>query len=947
MYGITETTVHVSYRPVSAADVTAGVGSVVGCAIPDLGMYLLDRYGNLVPRGVVGEIYVSGAGVVRGYLDRPGLTAERFVPDPFSGEPGARLYRSGDLARWRADGDLEYMGRADAQIKIRGFRVEPGEVETALRGLAGVVDAAVVARDGGSGEKMLVGYLVMAPVAVLDGVEARRLLGERLPGHMVPGRLMTVAALPLTAHGKLDVQALPVPDAARGDLGEAFVGPRTLREELLAGVWGRVLGVERVGVHDNFFALGGDSIRAVRVVARCRELGMEVGVVDVFRHPTVGALATVVREGGAVGGAGEGGRTAPFSLLTADDRERLPQGVEDAYPLATLQLGMIYHGGWGEGSSTYHDVFSYRIRLPYAAAALREALAQIVRCHPLLRAKVDLVGYAEPLQMIYEQVALPLAEERDLRGLGEEEQEQVIDARLRAERSVSFGPGQLLWRAFVHERGAELFQFSLSFHHALLDGWSAASLFTELFACYRAVLAGRQGAVTAPASLYRDFVAAERAVLAGGAARAGWQRVLSGAESTLMAGPERDGVAVDRQSGRLVVADGVLEGLRAVAAAAGAPLKSVLLAVHLRVLGLILGRADVMSGVVTNGRLEQTDGDRCLGLFLNTLPVRARFAGGTWLEWVRQVFVAEQEMLALRRCPLAAVVQACGGAPLFDVVFNYTDFHVYDEGDGLQAWSGGGKAFEQTSFPMGVSFGIRRRGDKLGMQVVWEAARVQGGAAEAVVGWYEAALQAATVADGDCQAFRLSRAAESGGAGGGGARRAAGAAGGDHPWAVRVVRCRVSGGHRGGVRGRGLDVRGAGGAGESAGAAAAQLGRRCGDAGRRVPGSQLRAGLVDVGRVEGGRYLRAGGSGATGGAHGAHDGRCWSLAGADQQGAAAAGRGVRGACGRGGGFWASCWLGSRRRARRWPWARSTVPTSCLPRDRLESRRAVWRCIAAP
>jgi acyl carrier protein len=263
--------------------------------IPDLGVHVLDRRGRPVPAAVPGELHVGGAGVCRGYLERPGLTAERFVPDPFAGAAGARLYRSGDLARFRPPGELEYLGRIDHQIKIRGFRIEPAEIEAALAAHPRVRQAAVVARDDLPSGRGLVAYYVAAGEADDD---LRTWLRARLPEHMVPSWLVPVPSLPATATGKLDRRALalgPPPDGARPDLAPAYVPPCTALEQVLAAAWSEALGVDRVGRHDSFFDLGGHSLLATQVVSWVREtFEVELPLADLFAAPTVAGLAAAL-----------------------------------------------------------------------------------------------------------------------------------------------------------------------------------------------------------------------------------------------------------------------------------------------------------------------------------------------------------------------------------------------------------------------------------------------------------------------------------------------------------------------------------------------------------------------------------------------------------------------------------------------------------------------------
>ncbi|MDP5969904.1 amino acid adenylation domain-containing protein, partial [Pseudomonas aeruginosa] len=256
MYGITETTVHVTYRPVSEADLEGGLVSPIGGTIPDLSWYILDRDLNPVPRGAVGELYIGRAGLARGYLRRPGLSATRFVPNPFPGGAGERLYRTGDLARFQADGNIEYIGRIDHQVKVRGFRIELGEIEAALAGLAGVRDAVVLAHDGVGGTQ-LVGYVVADSAEDAERLREslRESLKRHLPDYMVPAHLMLLERMPLTVNGKLDRQALPQPDASLSQ--QAYRAPGSELEQRIAAIWSEILGVERVGLDDNFFELGG------------------------------------------------------------------------------------------------------------------------------------------------------------------------------------------------------------------------------------------------------------------------------------------------------------------------------------------------------------------------------------------------------------------------------------------------------------------------------------------------------------------------------------------------------------------------------------------------------------------------------------------------------------------------------------------------------------------
>jgi amino acid adenylation domain-containing protein len=313
-YGPTEATVWATCYPVTAAAFDAAQDAEVeavpiGRPLPNVRVYVLDAYLNPVPVGVPGELHIGGAGLARGYHRRPGLTAARFVPDPFGGEPGARLYKTGDLARYRPDGSVAYLGRMDDQVKLRGFRVELGEIEATLDAHPAVAQAVVVAR-----EARLVAYWIAADAAAPPTVEVlRRHLAARLPAYMVPAAFVRLDAMPLTPNGKLDRRALPAPDAARPELGAAYVSPRTPIERALCEIWQQVLGVDRVGVRDNFFALGGDSIRSLRIVAQAQAAGWALSPREVFERPTVAELAAVARPAEAAVPAPAAARPSPTS----------------------------------------------------------------------------------------------------------------------------------------------------------------------------------------------------------------------------------------------------------------------------------------------------------------------------------------------------------------------------------------------------------------------------------------------------------------------------------------------------------------------------------------------------------------------------------------------------------------------------------------------------------
>jgi acyl-CoA synthetase (AMP-forming)/AMP-acid ligase II/acyl carrier protein len=295
-YGPTETTVGMLvYRAKGESDERGPVLLPTGRPLSNTKAFVLDAHMEPVPVGVTGELYIGGSGVARGYLNRPGLTAERFVSDPFSSSPGARLYRTGDLVRYLSDGNVEFLGRADHQVKVRGFRIEPSEIEQRLGEHRDVREAVVVLREDSGAKPQLVAYVVPEPGSAPAAAELRRHVKEALPEYMIPAAFVLLDALPRTTHGKLDRRALPAPDAGRPDVEDEFVAARTPQEEAMADIWRQVLKVERVGVHDNFFELGGHSLSAMQVISRVRDLfRVEIQARSIFETPTVEGLTAAV-----------------------------------------------------------------------------------------------------------------------------------------------------------------------------------------------------------------------------------------------------------------------------------------------------------------------------------------------------------------------------------------------------------------------------------------------------------------------------------------------------------------------------------------------------------------------------------------------------------------------------------------------------------------------------
>ncbi|WP_244211017.1 non-ribosomal peptide synthase/polyketide synthase [Amycolatopsis kentuckyensis] len=649
MYGITETTVHVTQH-----DLVSGVDTpgVIGTVLPDLCGYVLDTDLNPVPAGVPGELYVAGDGLARGYLGRPGLTAARFVADPF-GAPGSRMYRSGDRVSRTHDGALRYHGRADQQVKIRGFRIEPGEIEATLLALPEVGSAAVLAREDEPGRKRLVAYVVAAtPDAPPTAARLREHLSRSLPDYMVPSAFVTLGELPLTRNGKLDQRALPAPAAAAAEPAE-FVEPRTGTERTVAAVLAATLGLERVGADGNFFTLGGDSILSIRFTSALREaFGVDVSPRTVFDHPTVAGLAAALPAASA---------TPLSAAITPVDRD-------GELPLSFAQQRLWFLDDFAPGSTDHVTVFGVRLRGELRPDALARALTTLIARHESLRTTFPAVD-GRPRQVVGEpwQLALPVTEvpgEDDLRRLLAEDLARPFD--------LARGP---LLRARLVRLAPDDHALVLALHHIITDGWSMGVLIGELATLYGDERAG----LPALPIQYADFAAWQRDRLTGDfldEQLGFWRRELDGLRP-LDLPTDRPRPATRTSNGaehEFALGAEALAGLRRLSRDRDTTLFTALVAACQLVLRRWSGQDDVAVGTITSGR-DHPEVQDLVGLFVNTVVLRSRVAGhrgfGELLGAVRRTVL---DAFAHQEVPFERIVDELGPdrdpsrTPLFEVL---------------------------------------------------------------------------------------------------------------------------------------------------------------------------------------------------------------------------------------------------------------------------------------
>jgi amino acid adenylation domain-containing protein len=742
-YGPTETTVLATSGRVQADDDASALAPSIGRPIDNTQVYVLDARLEPVAPGLPGEICIGGAGVARGYLGRPDWTAARFVPDPFSTTPGARLYRSNDIGRHRADGSLEFLGRLDQQVKLRGFRIELGEIEAALDRHPRVAAAAVTARPGGDDrDRRLVAYVVGRGGDAVFPAELRAHLLERLPAYMVPETFVPLETLPLTPSGKLDRRALPEPPAdiqARADRTSA--SPQTATEAALAALWSELLGVPRVGRHDDFFALGGHSLAATQLLARLRAAWrLELPLRALFEAPT---LAGFARRLEAAQGSGREDAAPALARVARDG----------PIPQSYFQESLWLFEELSPGTATYTLSRSARLRGPLDVAALEAALDALVARHEVLRTTYAALD-GQPVQTVRAHTAFDLALE-DLTALPAAEREAWARRRAQAEATRPFDLARApLARALLLRLAEQEHIFVFSLHHIACDLTSDGVLLAELVELYTARVAGRPQRLEPLAWQYADFAAWQRRALRGAALERElehWRARLHGLSGAPLELPYdfprpaeprfTAGTASFRVEGQVAVR------LRDLGRREGATTFMVLLAAFQALLQRWTGQDDVVTGTaVTNRSHAEMEG--VVGYFDNLLVLRSDAAGDpSFVDFLRRVRETALEAFAHDRLPFEWLVQALrpergARAPWLQAAFVF----LLGDGNPLRGLAGlevepeaadsGGAKFELT-------FALRDAGDGFAGEVEYDAELFAPASIEALVRRFQHLLESA------------------------------------------------------------------------------------------------------------------------------------------------------------------------------------------------------------
>ena len=664
VYGPTETIIDSTFWPCEECNPHCAVP--IGRPIPNAQVYILDDLLRLLPIGVAGDLYIGGVGMARGYVRRPDLTAEKFIPDPFSGEPGARLYKTGDIARYRPDGNIEFLGRTDHQVKIRGFRIELGEIEGTLEQHPAVLQAIVQPQEVAPGEKRLVAYVVAERESRPTAGELRGFLKDKLPEHMVPAVFVLLDAFPLTTNGKVNRRALPTPDDRRPELDQVFVACRTPTEELLAAIWSQVLGIERVGIYDNFFQLGGHSLLATQVVSRIREaFQVEMPLRRLFEAPTVAGLAESVDVGRGAG-------------LQASPIVPVPRSGE--LPLSFAQQRLWFIDQLEPGSSVYNFPAAVRLKGPLNVAALKKSLDEIVKRHEALRTTFAIVD-GRPVQVIAPLLTLTLPIV-DLRELPEPEREREVQRLATNEALCPFdlaeGP---LVRTTVLRLGENEHVGLLTMHHIVSDGWSTGILIREMAVLYDAFCSDRPASLPELPIQYADFAHWQRHWLEGEVLETQltyWKQQLLGAPPLLELPADHPRPPLQTFRGAhqsILLTRTVGDGLKALSRQEGATLFMTLLAAFTILLHGYTNQDDLVVGTPTANR-NRLEIEGLIGFFVNTLVLRTDLSDNpSFRDLLRRVREVCLGAYAHQDLPFERLVEELHPArdlsrnPLFQVMF--------------------------------------------------------------------------------------------------------------------------------------------------------------------------------------------------------------------------------------------------------------------------------------
>jgi amino acid adenylation domain-containing protein len=740
-YGPTETTIGALTYQVGAEPDHIIRHAPLGRPLANMQVYLLDTKLRLTPTWIIGELYIGGAGVSRGYINRPDITAERFIPHPYTHvELGARFYKTGDLAKYSHSGNIEFIGRSDRQVKISGYRIELGDVESALNQHPAVRKAIATTQEDLPESKRLVAYLQIEGQSPLIIDELREFLMTKLPAYMIPSVFVTLDTIPLTPNGKINFKALPKAQQTHLETAE-YAEPFNEIEEILAVIWQKILGVNRVGVHDDYFSLGGDSIRAVQIVYEMSRYNLPLTAMDIFQHRTIHQLALITYKS-----RGATRLTPPLLMepiqLTDDITSLLPDGIEDVYPASKMQQFVLFHYLQDrQKMGVYHIQHLYRIYDENPSlTAFQEALKYLVCKHPALRTAFILPPGGEPLQVVRKKMAFSVRVE-DLRELGQDAKEDYINEFLRNDRANLFDLTNLEtppFRFAIFLTAEKTLEFFMSIHHSLTDGWGNRELakgWVELYLAYKR--GENREAIIPRANTCKEFVILERESILSREARDFWSAHLQGCSPTIISKmPIPD---ASSETNHFQILQPELTGrIREMSRELRVSLKALFLSAYLDLVSLLTGEDEVTVGVVSNGRTERlTEALTAVGLFWNIVPFRRKMEPADKLAKVRNTQQLLVEVERFAQYPLSQMMEDQQKTELFFSTFNFLHFHnitAKPSDSALRiAWVG---SHDKFHFPLNYIISVSPVTGNVGLRMEYDKSYLSHQAIETLAGNY-------------------------------------------------------------------------------------------------------------------------------------------------------------------------------------------------------------------
>ncbi|HLP45551.1 MAG TPA: amino acid adenylation domain-containing protein [Candidatus Kapabacteria bacterium] len=696
LYGPTEATIDVSYfNCINIGNFHKLQRIPIGKPIDNITLYILGKKGRLQPLGAPGELYIAGDGLARGYLNRPQMTHEKFVVNPFS--TGKKMYKTGDLSRWTVDGNIEFLGRIDQQVKIRGFRIELGEIEKHLSALPGIKAAVVNVVKDRNDNSLLCAYLVRqseSPIIKLKDY-LRGSLSRALPDHMIPSYFIEMERIPLSPNGKVDRRLFPEPDWLSG---EEYIPPTTDSERILTDIWSNVLGLEKIGVKDNFFNVGGDSIIAIKLVSSInKKLAKNLIILDLYNNSTIEKLALLTdqdKDSHANKYRMELEKTAQEIEALKNKilmEHKLGDDIEDIYPMSDIEKGMVFYRLRYQTTAVYHDQFVYQVKFnAFDPGRFKKAFILMMEKHPILRTGFNVEDFSEPVQIVYKNVR-PDIEHYDISNMTKSKKEKYLTEFLEKDRLNLFDLSRPpLCRIRTFNLGNEDIYVVWIFFHGILDGWGNALLMTEINNTYLRLKSEPAFVPEKLKTTYKDFIIEEVTRRKRTENAEYWKMELDGYKRLDFSGftdnsPSNIPPSNEKRTYWYPKGESLFERVETTARKYGSTVKNISFSAYLYMLSMISYDNDVVVGLVSNTRPISEEGDKIIGCFLNTIPTRIKIPSHiTWQEFIQLI---DKKMLEIKQYDhnsLMEILRFIGEKPqdenpIFDTIFNLVDFHIYSQ----------------------------------------------------------------------------------------------------------------------------------------------------------------------------------------------------------------------------------------------------------------------------